>query len=125
MNIYVGNLDKSAKKTDLIKLFELHGKVVKASIARDKKSGASRGFGFVEMENRGAGEKAIVTLNEAAFMGQKLRVNEALESEKNKQPSGKGDSDRLDHQQRGSNYQGRGGSFNRSTVGQRGGKRGG
>jgi RNA recognition motif-containing protein len=125
MNIYVGNLDKSAKKTDLLKLFEPHGKVVKVSIARDKKGGASRGFGFVEMESRDAGDKAVAALNEEEFMGKKLRVNEALEREGQEQTSGKGGRTRLDHNQRGGAYQGRSGAFDRSSIGQRGGKRGG
>jgi len=63
MNIYVGNLPKGTKKRELEKLFEPYGKVVSAAIARDKKSGVSRGFGFVEMANRHEGEQAIAALN--------------------------------------------------------------
>ena len=125
MNIYVGNLAKSAKKTDLLKLFGSHGKVVKVSIARDKKGGASRGFAFVEMASRPEGEAAITALNEEEFMGQKLQVNEAAEREEQKRGSGKGGNPRSDQQQRGSGYQGRNSAFNRSNASQRGGKRGG
>lgn len=125
MNIYVGNLAKSAKKTDLLKLFESHGKVVKVNIARDKKGGVSRGFAFVEMANRHEGETAITALNEEEFMGQKLQVNEAAEREAQKRTPGKGGNTHLDQQPHGSAYQGRNSTFKRGNIGQRGGKRGG
>jgi RNA recognition motif-containing protein len=125
MNIYVGNLDKAVKKTALLRLFKVHGKVVKASIARDKDSGASRGFAFVEMGSDDEGEKAIIALNDEEFMGQKLQVSEARESEKQQRTTGKRGGERPDQQQRGSAYHGRMGGFNRSGIGQRGGKRGG
>jgi RNA recognition motif-containing protein len=129
MNIYVGNLPKTAKNQDLLKLFEPYGKVVSAAIARDKRSGESRGFAFVEMASRHEGEEAIAALNETEFEGQKLHVNEARPREEHGHgPAGKGQShggERWDRHQRGSGYHGRGGGFNRGSMGQRGGRRGG
>ncbi len=126
MNIYVGNLDKAVKKTALVRLFKSHGKVVKVNIARDKNSGASRGFAFVEMDSDSEGEKAIIALNDEDFMGKKLQVSEAKEREEQQQAGGKQGGGRPDQQQHGNSYHGRMGGFNRSSgIGQRGGKRGG
>ena len=79
MNIHVGNLAKTTKKEALVQLFQPYGKVVAATIARDKKSGASRGFGYVEMATRHEGEEAIAHLNDKEFEGQKLHLTEAHE----------------------------------------------
>jgi RNA recognition motif-containing protein len=81
MNIYVGNLPKTAKDRDLATLFETFGKVVSAAVVRDKRSGEPRGFGFVEMATRPEGEHAIAALNETEWEGSKLHVNEARERE--------------------------------------------
>ncbi|MFA6108770.1 MAG: RNA-binding protein [Candidatus Latescibacterota bacterium] len=81
MNIYVGNLPKTAKDRDLSTLFEPFGKVVTAAVVRDKRSGESRGFGFVEMATRPEGEHAIAGLNETEWERAKLHVNEARERE--------------------------------------------
>jgi len=127
MNIYVGNLPKGTKNSELEKLFAEHGKVVSAAIARDKKSGISRGFGFVEMANRHEGEQAIAALNETDFNGQKLHVNEARErEERGGQIPGRGRSnERYDHQSRGHmrggwDHGARGGHTNRGQGGKRG-----
>ena len=126
MNLYVGNVPKGTKNRELEKLFEAHGKVVSAAIARDKKSGVSRGFGFVEMTNRHEGEQAIAALNETEFKGQKLHVNEAREREERGQNQGRGRSDeRYDHQARGHmrggwDHGARGGHTHRGQGGKRG-----
>lgn len=129
MNIYVGNLAKGTKNTELQRLFEGHGKVVSAAIARDKKSGTSRGFGFVEMANRHEGEQAIAALNELEFKGSKLHVNEAREREAGQGAAGDpghgtGD-ERLQHQSRshfrgGWDHGARGGHTYRGQGGKRG-----
>ena len=75
MNIHVGNLPKTFKKDALIKLFEAYGKIASATIARDKKTGVSRGFGYVEMVKPDEAEKAIVELNDKEYEGQKLTVS--------------------------------------------------
>ena len=124
MNIHVGNLPKTAKKDALVKLFEPYGKVASATIARDKKSGSSRGFGYVEMVKPDEAEKAILELNDKEFAGQKLTVGEAQER---KEQSGRGGAgkgrDRFD-QQRGGGLQARAGASNNSGMGRRGGRRG-
>jgi RNA recognition motif-containing protein len=58
-------------------LFEIHGAVARVNIVTDRDSGQARGFGFVEMENDGEGEKAIAALNGTDLDGRTLNVNEA------------------------------------------------
>ena len=122
MNIHVGNLPKTAKKETLTKLFEPHGKVVAATIAREKKTGNSRGFGYVEMSTRHEGEEAIAHLNDREFEGQKLHVSEAQERKEKSAPGGKG-RNQFDPQRDGGNFQVRGGARNTSSM-RRGGRRG-
>lgn len=77
MNLYVGNLAYWATEADLRQLFAAAGAVQSARIVYDRDTGRSRGFGFVEMANRAAGESAIEAVNGSNFQGRKLRVSEA------------------------------------------------
>jgi RNA recognition motif-containing protein len=77
MNIYVGNISRSVTETDLRDAFQAFGEVQSASIIKDKFSGESRGFGFVEMPNKEEAEKAISSLNGKDLKGRPLTVNEA------------------------------------------------
>ena len=52
MNIYVGNISRNATEADLKEAFEAHGAVASVAIIKDKLTGDSRGFGFVEMPNK-------------------------------------------------------------------------
>ncbi|HEX7319874.1 MAG TPA: RNA-binding protein [bacterium] len=77
MNIYVGNLSHDSTDGDLQKAFEAFGKVASVNIIKDKISGQSRGFGFVEMPDNNEAQAAIAALNGKEFMGQALNINEA------------------------------------------------
>jgi RNA recognition motif-containing protein len=77
MNIYVGNLSFSVSETDLREAFAAYGQVATASIIKDKFSGESRGFGFVEMPTKEEAEKAIAALNGKDLKGRTMTVNEA------------------------------------------------
>ena len=77
MNIYVGNLSWSMTDEDLTNLFTEYGTVTSGKILKDKMSGRSKGFGFVEMEDDEAAKTAIANLNETEVMGRKLIVNES------------------------------------------------
>lgn len=77
MNIYVGNLSWSMTDEDLNSLFTEYGTVSSAKILKDKMSGRSKGFGFVEMEDDEAAKTAIASLNETEIQGRKLIVNES------------------------------------------------
>lgn len=77
MNIYVGNLPFETTDEDLRKKFEEFGQVESARVIRDKYSGQSRGFGFVEMPTGTEAHAAINGLNGTELMGRTLTVNEA------------------------------------------------
>ena len=77
MNIYVGNLSWQMTDDDLSNLFTEHGTVTSAKILKEKNTGRSKGFGFVEMEDDEAAKAAIAALNETEVQGRKLIVNES------------------------------------------------
>jgi len=77
MNIYVGNLALNVTEGDLQQTFEAFGEVTSAKIIKDKYSGESRGFGFVEMPAGAEAQSAIDGLNEKELKGRALKVNEA------------------------------------------------
>jgi RNA recognition motif-containing protein len=77
MNIYVGNLSYDIKEEDLRSAFEQFGAVESVNIIKDKFSGRSKGFGFVEMPSRAEGQAAIDGLNGKEKDGRALKVNEA------------------------------------------------
>lgn len=77
MNIYVGNLSYQASDDDLREAFEQFGQVTSAQVIKDKFTGRSRGFGFVEMASADEGQKAIEGLNNQEIAGRAVRVNEA------------------------------------------------
>ncbi len=77
MNIYVGNLSNTVNENDLREAFQAFGQVDKAAVIKDKFSGESRGFGFVEMPNREEATKAISMVNGKDLKGRTAKVNEA------------------------------------------------
>ena len=77
MNIYVGNLSGTVTEEELRQAFEAFGQVASAKIIKDKFSGESRGFGFVEMPAQAEAQEAINGLNGKDLKGQDLNVNEA------------------------------------------------
>jgi len=77
MNIYVGNLSFSVSEADLRDAFSAYGAVSTSSIIKDKFSGESRGFGFVEMPSKEEADKAIAALNGKDLKGRTMTVNEA------------------------------------------------
>jgi len=77
MNIYVGNLPRTFNENDLRETFQSFGEVATTSIIKDKFSGDSRGFGFVEMPNKDEAEKAISMLNGKDLKGRTATVNVA------------------------------------------------
>jgi RNA recognition motif-containing protein len=77
MNIYVGNLSYQATEESVRQAFMAFGEVASVSIIRDKSSGESRGFGFVEMPVKSEAIAAIKGLNDEELNGRRLNVNEA------------------------------------------------
>lgn len=77
MRIFVGNLSHDVTDADLRKTFEAFGEVASATVLKDKLTGGSRGFGFVEMPAPAAAQAAISGLNRKPLKGRALTVNEA------------------------------------------------
>lgn len=90
MRLYVGNLPYTATDEDLQKVFEQHGELVSATVVRDRETGRSRGFGFVEFTDDEAARAAMTALNGADMNGRALTVNEARERERSPRPGGGG-----------------------------------
>ncbi|MGB9593091.1 MAG: RNA recognition motif domain-containing protein [Anaerolineae bacterium] len=116
MNIYVGNLARETTEEELRQAFEAFGQVTSAAIIKDKYSGESRGFGFVEMPNTAEAQAAIAGLNGKELGGRTLNVNEARPREDR---GGRGGGSR------GGGYGGRGGGGGSrgGGYGGRGGRR--
>lgn len=75
--LFVGSLPWSVDDKSLQETFEEHGTVVSAKVIKDRESGKSRGFGFVEMENSTDAQNAIKALNQSDLKGRSIVVNEA------------------------------------------------
>ncbi len=77
MKIYAGNLSHDVSDENLRQTFEPFGQVSSANVVKDKYSGQSRGFGFVEMPDQAEAKAAIENLNGKDLLGQQINVNEA------------------------------------------------
>jgi RNA recognition motif-containing protein len=77
MNIFIGNLSRQVSDADLREAFEAHGAVASANVIKDKFTGESRGFGFVEMADQAQANAAIAALNGKDLKGRALNVAEA------------------------------------------------
>jgi cold-inducible RNA-binding protein len=77
VNIYVGNLSRETTEDELRQAFEAFGQVTSVNIIKDRYSGESRGFGFVEMSTKSEAQAAINGLNGTALGERTLSVNEA------------------------------------------------
>lgn len=77
MNIYVGNLSYKLSEDDLKQIFEEFGEITSVKIIKDKYSGRSKGFAFVEMAEDADAKAAIDKLNGTELDSRKIVVNEA------------------------------------------------
>ena len=81
MNIYVSNLSFAVQDEDLRSYFAEYGEVTSAKVIMDKYTNRSKGFGFVEMSDETAGQKAITELDGAMVDGRSIKVNVAKPKE--------------------------------------------
>ena len=88
MNIYVGNLSYDVSEVSLRQAFEAFGRVSSAAIVKDRYTGQSRGFGFVEMGEQAQAQEAVKSLNGKELLGKQISVKEAYA------PTGQGRSGR-------------------------------
>src|SRR5260370_24131150 len=77
MKLFVGNFSFTTTEGDLQALFAPYGNIESVAVVTDRQTGRSRGFGFVEMNDRGEAEKAIEALNGKEFGGRTLNLNAA------------------------------------------------
>jgi cold-inducible RNA-binding protein len=77
MKLYVGNLSFNTSSSELQTLFAQSGTVENVSVIEDRETGASRGFGFIQMSSKEEGAAAIQKFNGHELGGRTLKVNEA------------------------------------------------
>ena len=77
MNIYIGNLSREVTEDELRQSFEAFGQVTSVNVIKDRYSGESRGFGFVEMSTKSEAQAAINGLNGTSLGERTLSVSEA------------------------------------------------
>jgi len=95
MNIYVGNLPYKFDEEMLREKFSVYGEVSSVSIIKDKVTGKSKGFGFVEMPSDDAARSAIKSLENWQAEGRNIKVNEAKPRENQNKNRGKFERDRV------------------------------
>jgi RNA recognition motif-containing protein len=77
MNIYAGNLNYNVTEDDLKNVFSEFGDVSSVNIIKDRYSGQSKGFGFVEMLDNSEADKAIKALNGSELKGRGIKISQA------------------------------------------------
>ncbi|MCP4134397.1 MAG: RNA-binding protein [bacterium] len=75
VNIYVGNLSYNTTEAQLEELFVQHGEVSSVKIIMDQYSGRSKGFGFIEMNDKNEADSAIQGLDGTSVMERNIKVN--------------------------------------------------
>ncbi len=81
--LFVGSLPWAVDDAKLAEIFSQAGTVVSAKVIKDRETGRSRGFGFVEMSTDEEADNAVKNLNGSDMEGRKIVVNEARPSERN------------------------------------------
>ncbi len=77
MNIYIGNLPYDVKDDELRQGFESYGQVFSVNVVKDRFSGRSKGFAFIEMSDEDEAKAAIDGLNGTTMNGREIKVNKA------------------------------------------------
>jgi len=104
MNIYVGNLSYDVTDETIRQAFESFGEVTSARVIKDKYTGQSRGFGFVEMPGQSQAQTAIKSLNGKELLGKQISVNEARARADQGRTGGQGGRGRTDYSGRSNRY---------------------
>ncbi len=104
MNIYVGNLSYDATDETIKQAFKSFGEVTSVRVIKDKYTGQSRGFGFVEMPEQSQAQTAIKSLNGKELLGKQISVNEARARADQGRTGGQGARGRTDYSGRRNRY---------------------
>jgi len=86
VKLFVGSLSYDVDQDTLKEIFEKFGSVVSAQVIKDRETGRSRGFGFVEMSTESEAKAAIEGLNDTSVLGRKIVVNPANDSNRSRAP---------------------------------------
>jgi len=100
MNIYVGNLSYDVTDETIQGTFESFGEVTSAKVIKDKYTGQSRGFAFVEMPDQTQAQTAVKSLNGKELQGKDIKVSEARPNTGDRRPRG----GRMEDNRRGNRY---------------------
>ena len=111
MNIFIAGLSYKVNDADLAGLFEEYGAITSAKVITDRDTGRSKGYGFVEMEDEEAANKAIAELNGAEYDGRTISVSEAKPRQERPRREFNGGGGN-----RGGGYGGNGGGYNRNRY---------
>ena len=82
MNIYVGNLPYNVNEDELKEMFSEFGEVATVNLIKDRFSGQSKGFGFIDMPSNSEADQAIKALNHSQLKGRDIKVNQAEQRSK-------------------------------------------
>jgi RNA recognition motif-containing protein len=102
MNIYIGNLSSDVTDETIKQAFQSFGEVTSARVIKDRYTGQSRCFGFVEMAAQSQALTAIKSLNGKELLGKPISVNEARPRSNEGRSGGRGG--RMDYSGRGNRY---------------------
>jgi len=84
MNIYIGQLPFNVTEDELKDIFTEFGEVSNINLIKDRFTGRSKGFCFIEMPNNSEADKAIKSLNKSMLKGREIKVNQAEQRRKRK-----------------------------------------
>ena len=84
MKLYIGNLSYSTTEQEIVDLIAQYGTADSVQLIKDRHTGQSKGFGFIEMNDNSEADAAIKALNDTNFKGRKLKLNQAQPREKSK-----------------------------------------
>ena len=85
MNIYIGQLPYNVNEDEIKEIFVEYGEIASVNLVKDRFSGQSKGFGFIDMPNNSEADKAIKALNKTMLKGREIKVNQS-EQRKQKSP---------------------------------------
>jgi RNA recognition motif-containing protein len=84
MKLFIGNLPYDISESELNTMFTEFGEVMNTNLIKDRFTGQSRGFAFIEMSSRSGGQQAMESLNKSLYKNRELVCNEATQKKKSK-----------------------------------------
>jgi len=84
MKLYIGNLSYSTTEEEIVELLAEYGTADTVQLIKDRHTGQSKGFGFIEMNDNSEADTAIKALNDSNYKGRKIKLNQAQPRDKSK-----------------------------------------